>query len=266
MAQLLAIARNIYLIDPVTGTYKEYNNEDWSSTVSGALIPSTRKIYVTTTFNNLWELSLADNNIRKISWDGWSACNTLVAVPDDPNECTYKLFAFCHKLWLVDDPNTGHCIDFLGGYTDIWARVNAAVAVGQKIFATTSANNLWTVDIVTKETKKLGGGSDNWSNCRALANVGGRLLAFCLGLWEVNTNNGDYTPFFDKDSEEANRSWLGTKAVTVIDTCVYVVVGEQLLALDTVSKKIKEVSKDNWGSTKALFSIKQSDEPILSTL
>ncbi|CAG8547384.1 1606_t:CDS:2, partial [Cetraspora pellucida] len=232
--------RHVYLIDPKTGTYKEYNTEDWSSTISGALIPSTHKIYVTTTFNNLWEISLADNNVRKISWDSWGGCNTLVTVPDDPSECSFKLFAFCHKLWLVDDPNTGHCTDFLGGYTDIWAKVNAATAVGQKIYATTVANNLWCVDTITKETKKLGGGSDNWSNCKALANVGGKLLAFCYGLWEVNTNNGDYTPFFDKDSEEAKRSWLGVKAVTVIDTCVYVVAGDQLLALDTVSKKVRE--------------------------
>ncbi|CAG8691800.1 5180_t:CDS:1, partial [Scutellospora calospora] len=86
----------------------------------------------------------------------------------------------------------------------------------------------------------------------ALANVGGKLLAFCYGLWEVNTDNGDYTPFFDEGSEEAKRSWSGVKAVTVIDSCVYVVAGNQLLELNTITKKIREVSNDDWGSTKFL--------------
>ncbi|CAG8542880.1 15559_t:CDS:1 [Acaulospora morrowiae] len=256
MSELLAIARHVYLINPSTGIFKTLNSEDWSSTITAAHIPSTNKIYATTTFNNLWEISLPDQ-VRKISWDGWGTCNALVAVAND--EGGHKLFAFCRKLWLVDDPSTGHCIDYLGGYTDVWARVNAATAVGKKIFATTSANNLWAIDTTAKEEpKKLGGGSDNWSTCKALVFTNEKLLAFCYGLWEINPHNGNYTPFFDGDSAnspDAKRSWLSVKSATVIGTCVYVVSGSQLLELDTVTKKVRELSQDDWGTTKALIAV-----------
>ncbi|CAG8566155.1 3209_t:CDS:1 [Diversispora eburnea] len=259
--ELLAICRRLYLINPSTGAYKEYNSDDWSSTSAAALVPSTKKVYVTTSFNNLWELSLTDNQTRKISWDGWGTCNALVAVPSD--EGGHKLFAFCHKLWLVDDPNTGHCTDFLGGYADIWTRVNAATVMGKNILATTSANNLWCIDTTSKEEpKKLGSGSDNWSTCRALVCINDeRILAFCYGLWEVNPSNGKCSPFFDGElanSPDAKRSWLSVKSATVIENCVYVTVGSQLVELDTITKKVRELSKDNWGNTKALVSVKIS--------
>ena len=254
MTKLLSICRKIYLINPKNGEYKEFNSEDWTTTTAASLFPSTQKVYITTSFNNLWEISLKENKTRKVSWDGWGTCNALVTVPDDKGG--HKLFAFCHKLWLVDDPNTGHCIDFLGGFTDVWTRVNAAAAVGQNIFATTSANNLWCIDSTGKEEpKRLGGGSDNWSTCKALVEVNGRLIAFCYGLWEVNTHNGNSTPFFDPNSNGAERSWSNVRSATVIGHNVYVVAGSELLEVDTVSKEIREVSKEDWGFTKALVAV-----------
>jgi hypothetical protein len=251
MTQLLTICGKVYLVNPKDGKYNEFNSDDWTTTTSAALVPSTQKVYITTSFNNLWEISLIGKESRKISWDGWGTCNALVAVPN--NKSGHRLFAFCHKLWLVDDPSTGHCIDFLGGFTDIWTRVNAAAVVGQNIFATTSANNLWCVDSTgQEEPKKLGGGSDNWSTCRALVEVKGKLIAFCYGLWEVNIHNGNSTPFFDPDSDGAKRSWSNVKSATVNGHNIYVVAGSQILELDTISKKVREVSNDNWENTKAM--------------
>jgi len=256
MIQLLTICRKIYLINPESGEYKEFHSDDWITTTAATLIPSTQKVYITTSFNNLWEISLNEKEARKISWDGWGTCNALVNVPNGK----HKLFAFCHKLWLIDNPSTGHCVDFLGGFTDVWTRVNAAAVVGEKIFVTTSANNLWCVDSTGKEEpKKLGGGSDNWSTCRALVEVDGRLIAFCYGLWEVNIHNGKSTPFFDTDSpvkcDDHKRSWSNVKSATVIGHNVYVVAGSQLLELDTINKKVREISNDNWENTKAIVAV-----------
>ncbi|CAG8564401.1 11678_t:CDS:2 [Funneliformis caledonium] len=234
------------------GKYQTYNSDDWITTTAATLLPSSRKVYITTSFNNLWEISLDNKEARKISWDGWGTCNALVAVPNGGD----KLFAFCHKLWLIDDPSTGHCVDFLGGFTDVWTRVNAAAIVGQKIFATTSANNLWCVDSTGKdEPKKLGGGSDNWSTCRALVQVDGKLIAFCYGLWEVNIQNGKSTPFFDDKSDDSKRSWSSVKSATVIGHNVYVVDGSQLLELDTIHKKVRDVGNDNWGTIRAIVAV-----------
>nr|CAG8588806.1 3459_t:CDS:2 [Entrophospora candida] len=255
MKKLLAIERKVYEIIPETGSYQVYDDGDWSSTATGTIIPSTNKVYVTTTFNNLWELSLTDHSTRKISWDGWGTCNALVPVPttdDDSNSNTkYNLFAFCHKLWLIDDLNTGHCVDFLGGYTNVWTRVNAATAIDDKIYCTTSANNLWCIDTSPskEDPKKLGGGSDNWSVCKSLINVNGMLLAFCYWLWKVDKDDGTCKPFFDDDDENSKRNWLSFKCATVIDNNVYIVLGSQLLELDTVTKKIREVSNENWNLT-----------------
>ncbi|RIA97867.1 hypothetical protein C1645_813585 [Glomus cerebriforme] len=257
MTKLLTICRKIYLVSPEDGEYKEFNSDDWTTTTAAALIPSTQKVYITTSFNNLWEISLNEREARKISWDGWGTCNALVAVPND--EGGHKLFAFCHKLWLVDDPDKGHCVDFLGRFTDVWTRVNAAAVVGYHIFATTSANNLWRIDSTGhEEPKKLGGGSDNWSTCRALVEVDGKLIAFCYGLWEVNIHNGDSTPFFDDGSDDAKRSWSNIKSATVIGHNIYVIAGSQLLELDTIIKKVREVNNENWEFTKAIVAVEIS--------
>jgi len=257
MKKLLAIERRIYVIAPETGSYQIFDDGDWSSTTTGTIIPSTNKIYATTTFNNLWELSLMNHNTRKISWDGWGTCNALVSVSStDDSDTEYNLFAFCHKLWLIDDLKTGHCVDFLGGFTNVWTRVNTATAIEHKIYCTTSANNLWCIDTSSKDDpKKLGGGSDNWSVCKALINVNGMILAFCYKLWQVDKDDGKCKLFFDDDDENSKKSWLNLKCATVIENNVYVVLGSQLLELDTVTKKIREVSNENWSKTKVLISV-----------
>ncbi|CAB4429290.1 unnamed protein product [Rhizophagus irregularis] len=258
MIKLLTISRKVYLVSPKDGEYEEYNSDDWTATTAATLIPSTQKVYITTSFNNLWEISLNERKAKKISWDGWGTCNALVSVPND--EGGHKLFAFCHKLWLVDDPNTGHCIDFLGGFMDVWTRVNAAAVVGQNIFVTTSANNLWCIDSTgNDEPKKLGGGSDNWSTCKALVAVDDKLIAFCYGLWEVNIQNGNSTPFFDDNSDDAKRSWSSVRSATVIGHNIYVINGSQLLELDTINKNVREISNDDWGYTKAIVAIEVTE-------
>ncbi|CAG8434803.1 11761_t:CDS:1 [Ambispora gerdemannii] len=256
--QLLAIAGHVYLISPHSGAYKEYLNEDWTATNAGALVSSTQKVYVTTSFNNLWEIELKENIgiTRKISWDGWGTCNALVTVAK-PGGVTHDLFAFCHKLWLIDDVNTGHCTDFLGGFADLWARVNAAASIGHKIYATTSANNLWVVDTIEKQVIKLGGGWDNWSTCGALVGINQVLYAFCHGLWLVDANTGKYTSFFEgsDDHEGANRSWSDVKCATAIGNNIYVITGSRLVEIDTIQKRVRQVSDTNWGKTKVLLAV-----------
>ncbi|CAG8475496.1 5169_t:CDS:1 [Paraglomus occultum] len=257
---LLAIGRHMYVINPLSGASKPLDLGDWTSATAAVIVPSTRKAYVTTSFNNLWEIDLVAMESHNVSWDRWGTCNALVTVP---NSVGYSLFAFCHKLWLVDDLSTGQCTDFLGGFTDIWTKVNAATSVGTKIFATTSANNLWCIDTVTKEISKLGGGSDNWSNCHALVEVKGRLYAFCYGLWEVDVTTGHYTQFFDEGSEERNINWSHTKSATVIDTKVYVFcrggiwTKDQLVELDIITKKVRElsISNGNLANIKVLIAV-----------
>ncbi|KAG9304506.1 hypothetical protein G9A89_020070 [Geosiphon pyriformis] len=256
--QLLAIAGHIYLISPHTGAYKEYLSDDWTPTNAGVVVPSTNNLYITNSFNNLWEISLKEGTgvARKISWDNWGSCNALIAVPK-PGGATYNLFAFCHKLWLIDDTTTGHCIDYLGGYTDVWARVNATARIGHKIYATTSANNLWVVDTVEKKVEKLGGGWDNWSTCGALATVNGKLYAFCHGLWLVDVLTGKSTPFFEDsdDKEGSKRSWSDVKCTSTIDTSIFAITGSRLVEVDTVEKRVREISQDNWARTKVLVAV-----------
>ncbi|CAG8516424.1 4900_t:CDS:1 [Paraglomus brasilianum] len=260
-AYLLAIGRYVYVINPLSGATIPLDLGDWTSATAAAIIPSTRKAYVTTSFNNLWEIDLAAMESHNVSWNGWGTCNALVAVPNSVEG--HPLFAFCHKLWLVDDPSTGQCTDFLGGFTDVWTKVNAATSVGMKIFATTSANNLWCIDTVANEVTKLGGGSDNWSNCHALVEVEGKLYAFCYGLWEVDVETGHYTQFFDEGSEERKINWSHTKSATVIDTKVYVFcrggiwAKDQLLELDINTKKVREISMSigNLTNVKVLIAV-----------
>ncbi|CAB5395983.1 unnamed protein product [Rhizophagus irregularis] len=219
MIKLLTISRKVYLVSPKDGEYEEYNSDDWTATTAATLIPSTQKVYITTSFNNLWEISLNERKAKK----------------------------------LVG-------MDFLGGFMDVWTRVNAAAVVGQNIFVTTSANNLWCIDSTgNEEPKKLGGGSDNWSTCKALVAVDDKLIAFCYGLWEVNIQNGNSTPFFDDNSDDAKRSWSSVRSATVIGHNIYVINGSQLLELDTINKNVREISNDDWGYTKAIVAIEVTE-------
>src|SRR6185369_7155088 len=91
--------------------------------------------------------------------------------------------------------------------------------------------------------------------------VKGRLYAFCYGLWEVDVETGHYTQFFDEGSEERKINWSQTKSATVIDTKVYVFcrggiwTKDQLLELDIITKKVRELNSENLTNIKALIAV-----------
>nr|CAG8512735.1 12519_t:CDS:2 [Entrophospora candida] len=240
--RLLAIANKIYTVIPETGSYKVYDAEDWSTTTAAAITPSNN-IYLTTAYGNLWEISLNDDGARRrVDKGGWDACNVLISIKS-PGTLENKLFSFCDKLWLVDQ-KVGSCIDFSGGSSDDdWSEVDVATSINDKIYFTTS-NNLWCIDTSKNYKPEKIGNDDDWSNCKALVNVNGMLLAFCHWLWEVDVETG-----------ECKLTWLDVKCAAVIDTKVYLVGGSELLELDTVKRAVRVVSDEDWSETKALIAI-----------
>ncbi|CAH1761497.1 9437_t:CDS:2 [Entrophospora sp. SA101] len=223
--RLLAIANKIYTVIPETGSYKVYDAEDWSTTTAAAITP-TNNIYLTTSYGNLWEISLNDDGARRrVDKGGWDACNVLISIKS-PETLGNKLFSFCDKLWLVDQ-KVGSCIDFSDGSSDDdWSEVNVATSINDKIYFTTS-NNLWCIDTSKNYKPEKIGNDDDWSNCKALVNVNGMLLAFCHWLWEVDVETGECKLFFNKEGEK----------------------------LDTVKRAVRVVSNEDWSGTNALIAI-----------
>nr|CAG8591239.1 5353_t:CDS:1 [Entrophospora candida] len=255
--KLLAIANKIYTVNPESGFYEIYNTENWSSTTAAAMITLTNKIYLTTSYGNLWEISLNDDGaVRRVGDGGWNECKALIQVKY-LETLENKLFSFCGKLWLIDQ-KVGSYIDFSDGSSDDWSGVNAATSIDDKIYCTTS-NNLWCINTSRNYKPEKVGNDDNWSNCKALVNVKGMLLAFCESLWEVDLDNGEYRLFFDKGKESnddnSKRTWFDVKSTAVIDTKVYLVSGSQLLELDTIKKEVREVSNEDWSTTRALITV-----------
>ncbi|RUS32428.1 hypothetical protein BC938DRAFT_475402 [Jimgerdemannia flammicorona] len=166
-----------------------------------------------------------------------------------------NLLAFTNPiLHLTVHPSTGAATSaaFTSDSSQDWLSTNSATyhPPTQRVYATTTFNNLWELDPSTGAARKLSHGS--WSGC-VLVSCAGRLLSFGNKVCAVDPKDGSY---IELGGQSLLDVWSKVTAATSLGGTLFATtVANTLWAVDPVSGETRKVSTDDWSRCSALVGV-----------